>query len=289
MAKTVLLLLCAALLPACAPSVPEPGPTPGPTPDPAVDGPLGLVFETTPDRGEPVRRVLPGLFEGSDVLAGPQLEVVTCAGEDCFYDHEAPAIADASGDFLYDPVLPPDPGSDDPAAEVNAWFHLQNFLARYGALGFSGFDEPALAVVGVDYDGWGILAGATGIDGRPTILFSRLEAPTCAGASPWSGPRRARRWRWWMTPRSRHRSPSSSRVTRRSEGGSTCRSAAGPAKGASSTCLWSSPDVLQRGRVSAHRRARGHHAWSPQAAHRGQQADLGARAHSPPLVARLRL
>lgn len=126
------------------------------------------------------------------MLAGPQLEVVTCAGQECFWQVEALALADDEGDVLYDPILPPQPGGDDPAAEVKAWYHLQRFLGRYTELGFAGFDEPAIAIVGVDFDWFGILAGATAVEwmevpssdeevldpetGQP-VDYGRLPAP----------------------------------------------------------------------------------------------------------------
>jgi len=136
---------------------------------------MGLVFDTHPGAGDPVMRSLPGLVEGASTLIGPQLEVVTCDGGDCFEDWTHLALADEAGDFLFDPLLPPEEGVDDPAAEVNAWYHLQSFLGRYQELGFEGFDEPAIAVVGFPFDDWGILAGATGLDDRPAVLFSRLD------------------------------------------------------------------------------------------------------------------
>ena len=146
-----------------------------PTPEPLPQGPMGLVFDTHPGAGDPVMRSLPGLVEGASTLIGPQLEVVTCDGGDCFEDWTHLALADEAGDFLFDPLLPPEEGVDDPAAEVNAWYHLQSFLGRYQELGFEGFDEPAIAVVGFPFDDWGILAGATGLDDRPAVLFSRLD------------------------------------------------------------------------------------------------------------------
>jgi hypothetical protein len=160
--------LLLALLAACAP-IDEVDPEPAPPPE----GPLGLVFETTPSGGDPVQRVLPGLHDGATVLEGDELEVFTCDG-DCFEDWTHLALADEQGDFLFDPVIPPS-GDQDPAAEVNAWYHLQAFLARYRELGFAGFDVPILAVVDLDWGEYGLLAGATEIQGRPSVLFGRLD------------------------------------------------------------------------------------------------------------------
>jgi hypothetical protein len=139
-------------------------------------GPLGRVFEATPDDGAAVDLPLTGLAPGSKTLHGSTFHIHSCSGYDCFVDLEELAVANDAGDFLYDAALDP-PSTRDPAAEVNAYYHLERFASRFEALGFPPIDPDTHIVVGFryDFDGDGhpdeFWAGATDVLGGPGLVM----------------------------------------------------------------------------------------------------------------------
>ncbi|HPQ70484.1 MAG TPA: hypothetical protein PKW95_15250 [bacterium] len=138
--------------------------------------PLGRVFAINPDEGAPVDMPLTGLPDEATLLSGENFAVFTCMGADCFSDVEQLATADANGDFLYDPLVDPQLG-DDPAAEVNIYYHAQQVLERFAQLGFGGLADPVNIIVRFGFDENGddmpddFLAGATELWGAPGLLF----------------------------------------------------------------------------------------------------------------------
>lgn len=145
--------------------------------------PLGLVFEQTPSDAEAVAAPLSSLPEGSIHLDGESFIVRTCTAPSCLDGGSALAFlatADMDGDFLIEPVVDATAGPD-PAAEVNAYHHLEAFLERFRELGFEGLDEPAHIILDaqLDFDGDGepddFFAGATDLFGRPGIVMGTVD------------------------------------------------------------------------------------------------------------------
>jgi hypothetical protein len=127
--------------------------------------PSGLVFPTDPDRSAPIVAPLDEVASGSDTLEGRTFTVSTCADHGC--ESAVPlAHADADGQFL----LEPDPDADsDPAAEVNAYFHLAAWRAQLNHWGLTPPEFDARVDYAPDGDGDG--------DGDPIRTALRFDTP----------------------------------------------------------------------------------------------------------------
>lgn len=107
----------------------------------------GRVYAQHPKAGAPIEVTLEGLAAGASTLQGDDLYVASLVfnggGEPGVLQR---AVADANGDYLYDPDAAID---DDAFAEVNAWWHVTN-VGRFFKDTF-GVDPLAQTWVTVNY------------------------------------------------------------------------------------------------------------------------------------------
>lgn len=96
-------------------------------------------YETSPVHGDPVEVELTDLVGDGSVLDGEYAIARSVTSPGSFGSAEHLALADESGDFLYEPL---EPSVEDPFAEVNAYYHVSRAAAHFAGEYGHEYDSP---------------------------------------------------------------------------------------------------------------------------------------------------